>query len=95
MNKSEEDNIRVVCRFRPPNNFEKKNSELIGMDIEKNNTVKINSQTVGSMKQPEKKFMFDYAFPTNTTQEFVYDIVAKPVVEGVFDGWNGSILAYG
>jgi len=25
----------------------------------------------------------------------VYEEVAKPVVEGVFEGWNGSILAYG
>ena len=50
MNKQQEDNIKVVCRFRPPNNFEKKNSELIGMAIEKNNTVKINSQTVADLK---------------------------------------------
>lgn len=50
MNKSQEDNIKVVCRFRPPNNFEKKNSELIGMSIEKNKTVKINNQTVGDHK---------------------------------------------
>lgn len=43
MKKAKEDNIRVVCRFRPPNNFEKKNSELIGMGIEKNKTVKIHN----------------------------------------------------
>lgn len=40
-------------------------------------------------------FNFDYIFDGNTKQSEVYKIVAKPVLENVFQGWNGTIFAYG
>jgi hypothetical protein len=49
--------------------------------------------TVGTGKQRE--FKFDYAFGPKTTQDHVYDKVAKPVVTDVLSGFNGTIFAYG
>ena len=40
-------------------------------------------------------FNFDHVFDGPTKQSEVYDVVAKPVLENVFQGWNGTIFAYG
>ena len=34
-------------------------------------------------------------FNTESTQKEVYDLAAKPVIESVLDGYNGTIFAYG
>ncbi|TPX35164.1 hypothetical protein SeMB42_g07223 [Synchytrium endobioticum] len=41
------------------------------------------------------EFAFDKIFDTTTTQEEVFDIVAKDTVLSVLDGYNGTIFAYG
>jgi kinesin family member 5 len=41
------------------------------------------------------KFTFDRVFPMNTTQVDIYDSAALPIVESVFEGFNGTIFAYG
>ncbi len=93
MKKSGE-NIKVVCRFRPPNKYEQKNSQLIDMKIIGNKSIEI-CEKKENTRNKDHKFTFDYVFDTKTAQNKVFDVVAKPVLEGVFDGWNGSILAYG
>ena len=90
---STNDNIKVMCRFRPPNAFEKEKSTLIDVKIHNNNQIKLN-EVVGGKNVPHT-FNFDYVFDMESEQQQIYEEVAKPVVEGVFDGWNGSILAYG
>ncbi len=40
-------------------------------------------------------FHFDRIFGFDATQEQVYTAVAKPVVDGLFEGYNGTIFAYG
>ena len=41
------------------------------------------------------KFAFDYVFPPGTEQALVYDAAAKPIVESVLEGFNGTVFAYG
>ncbi|KNC96077.1 uncharacterized protein SPPG_08467 [Spizellomyces punctatus DAOM BR117] len=41
------------------------------------------------------EFGFDRVFDVTTGQDEVFDIVAKPVVLSVMDGYNGTIFAYG
>ncbi|OMJ79414.1 hypothetical protein SteCoe_20569 [Stentor coeruleus] len=41
------------------------------------------------------KFGFDKAFSPTSSQESVYEIAAKPIVNAVMQGFNGTILAYG
>ena len=43
----------------------------------------------------QKQFNFDFLLPPKISQKSVYDIVAKPVVDSVMKGFNGTILAYG
>lgn len=40
-------------------------------------------------------FAYDHVFLPQTTQKEVYEISAKPVLEAVMQGFNGTIFAYG
>ncbi|KAK9048579.1 hypothetical protein SSX86_032456, partial [Deinandra increscens subsp. villosa] len=40
-------------------------------------------------------FEFDEILTEFALQGRVYEVVAKPVVESVLDGYNGTVMAYG
>jgi len=40
-------------------------------------------------------FNFDYVFECETVQPSVFEVAARPIVESVLEGFNGTILAYG
>ncbi len=42
-----------------------------------------------------KTFTFDYVFGPNSKQVDIYNLVARPIVDAVLDGYNGTIFAYG
>ncbi|KPP78005.1 kinesin heavy chain-like [Scleropages formosus] len=88
--------IRVLCRFRPFNDAEVRRGDLFFPTFQGDDTV-----VVGG-----KSYVFDRVFPTNTTQEQVYNTCAKQTVKGmrrspmcifadVLSGYNGTIFAYG
>ena len=41
------------------------------------------------------KFTFDHVYPPNTPQIAVYEAAARPIVESVLEGFNGTVFAYG
>lgn len=43
----------------------------------------------------ERSFTFDYAFEIGTYQQKVYDECVKNLIEGTFEGFNATVLAYG
>ena len=43
----------------------------------------------------QRDFMFDYVFHQDSSQDAVFDRIAKPVVDDVLRGFNGTIFAYG
>lgn len=42
-----------------------------------------------------ESYKFDEVFTQTASQRRVYEAVAKPVVESVLDGYNGTVMAYG
>uniref|UniRef100_A0A1A7Y945 Kinesin-like protein n=1 Tax=Iconisemion striatum TaxID=60296 RepID=A0A1A7Y945_9TELE len=78
-------NIKVLCRFRPLNQSEVIRGDLFLPKFQEDDTV-----IVGG-----KPYAFDRVFPTNTTQEQVYNTCAKQIVKDVLSGYNGTIFAYG
>ena len=42
-----------------------------------------------------KMFTFDYAFASDCKQTDVYNKTARPIVDAVLNGYNGTIFAYG
>ena len=47
------------------------------------------------MAKQDTNFTFDHVFNMESTQKEVYDCAAKPIIESVLDGFNGTIFAYG
>ncbi|QSL64275.1 hypothetical protein MERGE_000431 [Pneumocystis wakefieldiae] len=43
----------------------------------------------------EMKYAFDRVFDENATQEMVYENTAKPLLDGVLEGYNATVFAYG
>ncbi|XP_022678578.1 kinesin-like protein KIN-UA isoform X2 [Setaria italica] len=85
--------VRVAVRLRP------KNSEDLAHGADFDSCVEL---------QPESKrlklkknnwscesYRFDEVFSENASQKRVYEVVAKPVVESVLEGYNGTVMAYG
>ncbi|GMI36232.1 hypothetical protein TrRE_jg76, partial [Triparma retinervis] len=42
-----------------------------------------------------REFMFDHCFDPSTSQEVVFDVIARPIVDDVLKGMNGTVFAYG
>ena len=47
------------------------------------------------MAKQDTNFTFDNVFNMESTQKEVYDAAAKPIIQSVLDGFNGTIFAYG
>lgn len=86
-------NVRVLCRFRPLNQEEQKSGELINYTLTDDckNLSLLSSYEAGE----PLKFNFDYIFPIDTIQKQVYEVAAKPIVQAVMQGFNGTVFAYG
>ncbi|GFS34264.1 armadillo repeat kinesin 3 [Actinidia rufa] len=85
--------VRVAVRLRP------RNAEELEADSDFADCVEL---------QPELKrlklrkniwdsdtYEFDEVLTEFASQKRVYEVVAKPVVESVLDGYNGTVMAYG
>uniref|UniRef100_A0A8C4NJI8 Kinesin-like protein n=1 Tax=Dicentrarchus labrax TaxID=13489 RepID=A0A8C4NJI8_DICLA len=78
-------NIKVLCRFRPLNQSEIVRGDQFIPKFQGDDTVVVGGRS----------YSFDRVFPTNTTQEQVYNTCAKQIVKDVLFGYNGTIFAYG
>ena len=88
---SNQGNIKVISRFRPMNELEKSNGneEVAEFTSE-------TSLTFNSIRENHRiRFNFDRIFPPNSTQEELYNFGVKEIIDGVLDGYNGTVLAYG
>ncbi len=83
--------VKVAIRVRPMNKHEIEHKSRLCVEVDTaNNTVSVISD-----KNEAKTFPFDYVYPMETTQREVYDQVAFPIVDSIFQGYNGTVFAYG
>ncbi|XP_068097780.1 kinesin-like protein KIF17 [Hyperolius riggenbachi] len=88
------ESVKVVVRCRPMNDREKdmKCQAVVTM---------YSSRGQCFIRKPEggeetpKQFTFDGAYYTDHCTEQIYNEIAYPLVEGVTEGYNGTIFAYG
>ncbi|CAK4874878.1 unnamed protein product [Aphanomyces euteiches] len=84
--------VKVVVRCRPLFGKElvEGRQSIVTMDLE---------AAVVSIKCPDsdqlKSFTFDSVYDENTVQRQFYDESGYPLVESIFEGYNGTIFAYG
>lgn len=85
MEAANECNIKVICRVRPLNEAEERAGSKFVLKFPSDDSVNIGG----------KVFLYDKILKPNVTQEYVYNVTAKPIVADVLSGYNGTIFAYG
>ena len=87
--------VKVVVRCRPLNSKEtkEKRANVVGIDKELG---QISIKPSADAPADElKTFTFNAVYGPDSKQRDVYDETAYPLVEQVFEGYNGTIFAYG
>ncbi|KAH8584339.1 kinesin heavy chain [Cryptosporidium sp. chipmunk genotype I] len=89
--------VHVYCRVRPPNEAEKTHGNgLLCVNVRSEQCIEISSSDSKSDSETkERTFYLDHIFPMDTNQSYVYKTAAKPIVDQLFKGINGTVLAYG
>ncbi|KAL1138706.1 hypothetical protein AAG570_008768, partial [Ranatra chinensis] len=91
----EVENVRVVARVRPLSQKEVEANYISIVSVNRiNGTVTVKNPSASSQELP-KVFAFDVVFGVDSKQMDVYNETARPIVEKVLAGYNGTILAYG
>lgn len=84
-----------MWRFRPLNENELRHGgSNVCADFHPNKKAVIIS-TKGEGTVNKNEFTFDRVFDVNSEQVDVYNCAAKPIIESVMEGFNGTVFAYG
>ncbi|XP_028394014.1 osmotic avoidance abnormal protein 3-like isoform X2 [Dendronephthya gigantea] len=86
--------VKVIVRCRPLNKRETdmKCDVIVQMD---SSIGQCQLFKPGEKEQPPKSFTFDGAYYTDSTTQTIYNDICFPLVEGVCEGYNGTVFAYG
>ncbi|KAK9406582.1 kinesin-like KIF3A [Crotalus adamanteus] len=88
------DNVKVVVRCRPLNEREKAMCYKMAVNVdEMRGTITVHK--TDSSNEPPKTFTFDTVFGPESKQLDVYNLTARPIIDSVLEGYNGTIFAYG
>ncbi|XP_070595405.1 kinesin-like protein KIF3A [Erythrolamprus reginae] len=88
------DNVKVVVRCRPLNEREKTMCYKMAVNVdEMRGTITVHK--TDSSNEPPKTFTFDTVFGPESKQLDVYNLTARPIIDSVLEGYNGTIFAYG
>uniref|UniRef100_A0A3P9IZZ9 Kinesin-like protein n=1 Tax=Oryzias latipes TaxID=8090 RepID=A0A3P9IZZ9_ORYLA len=88
------ESVRVVVRCRPLNDREKAVSPEAVLSVEPQ-LCQCSIRRPGGQDDPPKQFTFDGAYSGEHSTERLYNDTVCPLVEGVTEGYNGTIFAYG
>ena len=107
-NPSRLDNVRVVCRFRPPSAREIRYSQkhCIPDDppvIEGCQVITINRPPSKETSRPNRKARkskffrtcLDDVFAPDATQKEIFKLVGQPTILSCLEGFNNTVFAYG
>ncbi|KAJ1727747.1 hypothetical protein LPJ61_004416 [Coemansia biformis] len=86
---SQDNNIKVVARFRPPNALEKRSGETSVVEVQDETTVDIKCD------EHTGAFTFDRVFGPETTQAEIYGYAISDTLDDIFNGYNGTVFCYG
>ena len=81
--------ITVGIRIKPETESETIKSFSHNLKSEGGGNVEI------SANNSKHDFAFDFVFGQHANQEEIFDKCARPVVDAVLEGYNGTLFAYG
>ncbi|KAF8662142.1 hypothetical protein HU200_056335 [Digitaria exilis] len=85
--------VRVAVRLRP------RNAEELAADADFGDSVELQPELkrlkLRKNNWESETYEFDEVLTEFSSQKRVYEVVAKPVVESVMEGYNGTVMAYG
>lgn len=93
--KEEIENVRVVVRVRPLNDKEIANHCQNVIDVDTFSSIISIRNPNTTRDEPVKTFTFDAVFDSESTQVDIYNETARPIIDKVLQGYNGTIFAYG
>ncbi|KAK6459500.1 P-loop containing nucleoside triphosphate hydrolase protein [Scheffersomyces xylosifermentans] len=82
-------NIKVICRFRPPMEWENSAHGKSIVTFPNDQSVSLQSKELATL------FTFDRVFGPYSTQADIYQFSISETVDDLLNGYNGTILAYG
>ncbi|XP_067613162.1 kinesin-like protein KIF3A [Eurosta solidaginis] len=89
------ENVRVVVRVRPMEKSEISCSAVNVIQVDKINRAITAVKPQATANEPPKTYYFDNVFGSDSNQLDLYVDTARPIVEKVLEGYNGTIFAYG
>ncbi|XP_043647958.1 kinesin-like protein KIF3A [Drosophila teissieri] len=89
------ENVRVVVRTRPMDKNELSMGALSAISVDKINRAITVMKPNATANEPPKTYYFDNVFDGGSNQMDLYVDTARPIVDKVLEGYNGTILAYG
>ncbi|TMW46324.1 hypothetical protein DOY81_008594 [Sarcophaga bullata] len=92
---AEVENVRVVVRARPMDKNEIQAGSLSVIKVDKLKRAITVVKPNATANEPPKTYYFDNVFDWESSQLDLYVDTARPIVEKVLEGYNGTILAYG
>lgn len=88
---SSDECVRVVVRVRPRNDGEMRNNNKVIV-----NMISEAAQVCVERPDGEKQyFTFDSVYDHDSRQDTLFDETARPIIDSVIEGYNGTIFAYG
>ncbi|XP_049896194.1 kinesin-like protein KIF18A isoform X2 [Epinephelus moara] len=102
--------VKVVVRVRPPNESEKRencqnvvqvvDNHMLIFDPKEEDTSCFGSQrlrnrNINKRANKDLKFVFDHVFGEDSTQDDIFESTTKGVLDGVMNGFNCTVFAYG
>ena len=91
--------ILVAVRCRPLSEKEKEISPKETIQIIDKKIIKIKDPNgflnPNNIRAKEQILEFDYAFDSKDTQETIFNSTTKPLIEGIINGFNATVFAYG
>lgn len=83
----------MYCRARPFSTAEKQRGERSSLTFSSDaSRVQLSD---GTAPAHGSGFAFERVFGPESTQQEVYDVAARPIIDAVVDGFNGTVFAYG
>ncbi|KAM4033694.1 kinesin-like protein KIF19 [Anomaloglossus baeobatrachus] len=98
---SKDQQLTVALRVRPINETELvEGATIIAHKVDEQMVVLMDpmedpDDILRANRSREKSYMFDVAFDYSATQDTVYRLTTKGLIEGVISGYNATVFAYG